>query len=61
MVYWREIEVESVFINEDNDQIVITGTPNDDTNEETGHNCDTMGCNPIEHIIIRANVTSNGL
>ena len=44
-------DVTAVFIS-DNDEIVILGTP-ESTDDESGHNCDYMGCSSMEHVIYR--------
>jgi len=59
-MYFREIENAKVYINEEDTEIVITGFP-DEESEENKHNCDAMGCSSVEHIIIRAKVTQAGL
>jgi deoxycytidylate deaminase len=41
--------VEAVFI--DGNEIIITGCPAD--SEDEAHNCDEMGCNSVEHILLR--------
>lgn len=33
--------------------LVVTGTPASDEDEETGHNCDAMGCSSISHVVFR--------
>jgi hypothetical protein len=58
---WRELKIESVYINDDNTQVVITGIPMDEgTGEEITHNCDAMGCGSCSHVTIRAKVTKYG-
>lgn len=58
---WVEIKnVESVFLR--GNEIIVTGHPlyNEDIeHEEADHNCDQMGCNSVEHIILRGYV--NGM
>lgn len=36
-------------------EIVVTGTPND----EEKHNCDHMGCSSMEHVIFRSPLPNN--
>jgi hypothetical protein len=45
------LNVERVFIADN--YIVITGTP--DSDDEL-HNCDQMGCNTCEHVLLRASI-----
>lgn len=40
-----------VYINESRNEIVITGTPNED---DESHNCDVMGCSSVRHVIFRS-------
>jgi hypothetical protein len=58
---WHELKVDGIFINDDNTQIVITGSPKDtDIDEDNAHNCDAMGCGSLSCVVLRAKVTHYG-
>lgn len=49
--------VYAVFVSENN-EIVVLGIPKESEDEETGHNCDYMGCGSLDHVILRAKMTN---
>lgn len=46
----RFTELENVQVYVSDDQVVITGIPNEDDEE---HNCDVMGCSSVNHVLYR--------
>lgn len=38
---------------EHNGHLVVMGTPAREEDEETGHNCDAMGCSSVSHVVLR--------
>jgi len=55
---WRELKDCCVHINESNTEIVITGMPQQDSDN---HNCDQMGCGTLDHVILKCKITVQGL
>ncbi len=47
----RIIGIDNVYIR--GNEIIITGCPKEEDDEQLHHNCDEMGCNSIEHILLR--------
>jgi len=66
--YMEIVDIENVYYNPDNGEIVICGIPDSDDEEYNGeivicgipdsddeelHNCDQMGCGSLSHVLIR--------
>jgi hypothetical protein len=49
--YMERIQANGVYIDEQYNQIIITGNPTD-----YNHNCDIMGCSSVEHVIYRGEI-----
>lgn len=49
--YMEIVDIENVYYNPDNGEIVICGIP--DSDDEELHNCDQMGCGSLSHVLIR--------
>ncbi|HZG83856.1 hypothetical protein [Paenibacillus sp.] len=43
-------ELENVQVYASDDQVVITGIPDED---DESHNCDVMGCSSVSHVLYR--------
>ena len=50
-----EIKTDGVFYNPKTNRLVVLGSPS--KNQE--HNCDEMGCGSMDHVLIRAYLTTN--
>ena len=50
-----EIETDGVFYNTKTNELVVLGIPS----EQQEHNCDEMGCGSMEHVLIRAYLTTD--
>jgi len=48
--YYEIENVTTVYLDTDNSEIIVCGIPGNDDEE---HSCDSMGCNSVEHILLR--------
>lgn len=46
----------TVVVSKDRKKLILIGDPDQDG----GHNCDEMGCSSIDHVLARAEITSEG-
>ena len=42
-----------VWVHLESKDIIVFATPSEFDDEETGHNCDEMGCSSFDHIVLR--------